>query len=134
MMPIAIPLAWKLALQTGDVTLAYTVTYASIAAVFSGGIFGDHCSPISDTTIMSSMFSAADHIDHVNTQLPYAVWAATVGMILYALFAAGVTNPWILLPIGVVILVIGHYAISEYYGRLVGLPPKVPNYIIQEEA
>ncbi len=132
MMPIAIPLAWKLALQTGDVNLAYTVTFASIAAVFSGGIFGDHCSPISDTTIMSSMFSAADHIDHVSTQLPYAVWAATVGAILYAIFAVGITSPWILLPVGVIILVVGHYFISEYYARLVGLPPKVPNYIIEE--
>ncbi len=132
MMPIAIPMAWKITLiQTGDVNLAYTVMFASIAAVFAGGIFGDHCSPISDTTIMSSMFSGADHIDHVNTQIPYAVWAATVGLVLYALFAAGVTNPAILLPIGFILLVIGHHIISEIYAKRVGLPPKVPNYMVE---
>ncbi len=109
MMPIAIPLAWKLALtQLRSVEAAYTVTFASIASVFAGGIFGDHCSPISDTTIMSSMFSACDHIDHVNTQIPYAVTAALASLCLYALFAIGLTNPVILLPIGFAILVTLH--------------------------
>ncbi|BAA81554.1 probable Na(+)/H(+) antiporter [Aeropyrum pernix K1] len=128
MMPIAVPMAWKLAIQTGDVDLAYTVMYASIAAVFAGGIYGDHSSPISDTTIMSSMFTGADHIDHVNTQIPYALWAAITGGVLYVLFAIGVTSPLILLPVGLVVLTVGHYFISEWYGRLVGLPSKVPNY------
>jgi NhaC family Na+:H+ antiporter len=132
MMPIAVPMAWKLAIQTGDADLAYTVMYASIAAVFAGGIYGDHSSPISDTTIMSSMFSGADHIDHVNTQIPYALWAALTGAVLYALFAVGVTSPLILLPIGLVILVVGHYFISEWYSRRVGLPPRVPNYVVEE--
>jgi len=56
-----------------------------VAAVLGGGVFGDHCSPISDTTIVSSMASASDHIDHVRTQLPYALTAGFVAVVLYAL-------------------------------------------------
>jgi Na+/H+ antiporter NhaC len=56
-----------------------------VAAVLGGGVFGDHCSPISDTTIVSSMASASDHIDHVRTQLPYALTAGSVAVVLYAL-------------------------------------------------
>lgn len=52
-----------------------------VGAIVSGGVFGDHCSPISDTTLVSSMASASDHIDHVNTQLPYALIAAALASI-----------------------------------------------------
>ncbi|MFC1555644.1 Na+/H+ antiporter NhaC family protein [candidate division KSB1 bacterium] len=54
-----------------------------IAAMMSGGVFGDHCSPISDTTLVSSMASASDHIDHVNTQLPYALTAGAIAAVLF---------------------------------------------------
>lgn len=57
--------------------------YPFVGAIMSGGVFGDHCSPISDTTIVSSMASASDHIDHVNTQLPYALTAGTLAAILF---------------------------------------------------
>ncbi len=73
MIPIAIPMA-----HTMDASM-----YATIAAALGGGIFGDHCSPISDTTILSSMASATDHIDHVKTQLPYALFAGTLAALLY---------------------------------------------------
>ncbi len=134
MMPLAIPMAWKLALiqYPGSTDMAYLVTYASIAAVFSGGIFGDHCSPISDTTIMSSMFSGADHIDHVTTQIPYAVLAAGVGIVLYLLLAIGITMPIILLPIGIILLIVLHRVINEFYAKSVNLPPVVPNYVVEE--
>ncbi len=134
MMPLAIPMAWKLALlqYPGSTDMAYLVTYASIAAVFSGGIFGDHCSPISDTTIMSSMFSGADHIDHVTTQIPYAVLAAGVGIVLYLLYAIGLTTPLILLPVGIVLLIILHRVINEFYAKKANLPPVVPNYVVEE--
>ncbi|MCB9849782.1 MAG: sodium:solute symporter [Phycisphaerales bacterium] len=56
-----------------------------VAAVLGGGVFGDHCSPISDTTIVSSMASASDHIDHVRTQLPYALMAGGIALVLYLL-------------------------------------------------
>ncbi len=134
MMPLAIPLAWKLALQQYPESLhmAYLVTYASIAAVFSGGIFGDHCSPISDTTIMSSMYSGADHIDHVSTQIPYAITAASIGIILYLLFAIGLTTPMVLLPMGIVLLVAAHFLLNRWYAKLAKLPPVVPNYVRKE--
>jgi len=134
MLPIAIPMAWRLALMQfpGDMDTAYTTMFASIAAVAAGGIFGDHCSPISDTTIMSSMFTACDHIDHVITQIPYAVLAASVSILLYALFATGITNPVILLPLGAALLIALHRVVSDLYARKVGLPPKVPNYTVSE--
>ena len=68
MIPIAIPMIDIIGLNTSLV----------IASVLGGGIFGDHCSPISDSTIMSSMAAGTDHIDHVRTQLPYALIVAGV--------------------------------------------------------
>jgi len=127
MMPIAIPLAYHVSGEVGP------VLFASIGAVFAGGIFGDHCSPISDTTIMSSMFSGSDHIDHVTTQIPYAVTAAGAGIILYLLFAVGLRAWLILLPIGLIILVGAHYLLSEWYGKKYGIPHgKVPIYVVEE--
>lgn len=126
MMPIAVPMAWQIALAQG--ADPYIVTYASIASVFAGGIFGDHCSPISDTTIMSSMFSASDHIDHVNTQLPYALTAAGISAVLFALFASGITTPLALLPVGVVLLIASHRVLNTWYAKKTKLPAIVPNY------
>jgi Na+/H+ antiporter NhaC len=57
--------------------------YLTVAAALGGGVFGDHCSPISDTTIISSMASASDHIDHVKTQLPYALTAGGIAAVMY---------------------------------------------------
>jgi len=129
MMPIAIPLAWRIALiQYSDINLAYMLAAASIGAVFGGGIYGDHVSPISDTTIMSSMFSGSDHIDHVTTQMPYGTLAAGVSIILYLLFAAGLTTPLILLPVGVILLVLGHRVLNKYYSRKTGLPEVLPDF------
>jgi Na+/H+ antiporter NhaC len=73
MFPIAIPMAVAMGLSLPPV----------IGALLSGGVFGDHCSPISDTTIISSMASASDHIDHVRTQLPYALLAGAISTVLF---------------------------------------------------
>ncbi|WP_088324166.1 Na+/H+ antiporter NhaC family protein [Polaribacter tangerinus] len=73
MIAIAVPMA---NIHDADITIV-------IAATLGGGIFGDHCSPISDTSIISSMASASDHIDHVKTQLPYALFGGVVSIILY---------------------------------------------------
>ena len=73
MLAIAVPLAQNMNVS---VTLA-------IAAALGGGVFGDHCSPISDTSIISSMASASDHIDHIRTQLPYALVAGAITVLLY---------------------------------------------------
>jgi Na+/H+ antiporter NhaC len=73
MITIAVPMA-----QNMEVNV-----YLTIAAALGGGVFGDHSSPISDTTIISSMASASDHIDHVKTQLPYAILAGGIASLLY---------------------------------------------------
>lgn len=78
--PIVIPLAFEL---TGGV--ATNLVYASIAAVMGGGCFGDHCSPLSDTTILSSLGAGSDHVDHVKTQLPYALTVAGVSAVFYVI-------------------------------------------------
>lgn len=78
MTPICVGLAFQLTGGTVN-----TVIYGTIAAVMGGGCFGDHCSPLSDTTILSSLASGSDHIDHVKTQLPYALTSATISLIGY---------------------------------------------------
>lgn len=76
MIPIAVPIIRIIGLHPGLI----------LAAVLGGGVFGDHCSPISDTTIIASMASAADHIDHVRTQLPYALVAAGISLLFFIVF------------------------------------------------
>ncbi len=73
MIPIGIPMAATIGVYTP----------LAVAAALGGGVFGDHCSPISDTTIISSMASASDHIDHVKTQLPYALAAGGLALVFY---------------------------------------------------
>ena len=77
MVPIAIPLAF--AFTGGEINM---LIYITVAAVAGGGVFGDHCSPLSDTTILSSLGAASDHIDHVKTQLPYAFTSAILAMFI----------------------------------------------------
>ncbi|MEN8146055.1 MAG: Na+/H+ antiporter NhaC family protein [Campylobacterota bacterium] len=76
MVPIAIPLAAAM-----DANMALV-----LGAVISGGVFGDHCSPISDTTIISSMATGCDHVEHVKTQLPYALFSGFIAFTLFVLF------------------------------------------------
>lgn len=78
MLPIAVPAAEAMGLPLAPF----------VAASLSGGIFGDHSSPISDTTIISSMASATDHIDHVRTQLPYALTAGTLATVAFAILGS----------------------------------------------
>ena len=78
MIPIAMPLAFSM---SGGVE--GSLVYAEIAAVMGGGAFGDHCSPLSDTTILSSLGAGSDHVDHVKTQLPYALSVAALCLIGY---------------------------------------------------
>ena len=81
--PVTIPLA--VAMGAGvdfDGGAHYSILLGVISSIMAGSIFGDHCSPISDTTVMSSMASACDHIDHVRTQLPYALTVGVIGMLI----------------------------------------------------
>ena len=77
-LPLAIPMAFSA--SGGSASL---LVIACLAAVQGGGVFGDHCSPVSDTTIMASMGAGADHMDHVRTQLPYALICAGIAAVLY---------------------------------------------------
>lgn len=108
MMPLAIPLA---AAFNGNII--DNLMLATLSAVLTGSIFGDHCSPISDTTIMSSMASAADHIDHVKTQLPYALFVAVTAIIVGYLPAGLGLNPLLSLVAGVLII----WAVLKFYGK-----------------
>jgi Na+/H+ antiporter NhaC len=95
-MPIVIPLAAKLSaysdLDSSGTTL---IIYGVISSVLAGSVFGDHCSPIADTTILSSMASQCSHIDHVKTQMPYAVLVGFVCILLGDLPTAYGLNPFI---------------------------------------
>jgi Na+/H+ antiporter NhaC len=105
MMPLAIPLAWAI-----DPTHSYLVL--SVGAVLTGAIFGDHCSPISDTSILSAMGAACDLMDHVNTQMPYAIVIAVVSTFMYILAGLGI-NVFVTLLIGVAIVT----AIVRFVGK-----------------
>ncbi len=96
LIPLVIPLAVSLGGGIGfSGEVHYTVLLGTISSVLAGAIFGDHCSPISDTTVLSSMASASDHVDHVRTQLPYALLVAVVGMLVGDIPTA-YGMPWIL--------------------------------------
>ena len=77
-MPLALPMAFVA--TGGEATLLTTLCFAAVAG---GGLFGDHCSPVSDTTIMASMGAGSDHVDHVKTQIPYALTVAGITAVLY---------------------------------------------------
>ncbi len=119
MMPLVIPLADALSRNAGLAPERVdTLLVGVISSVLAGAVFGDHCSPISDTTILSSMASAADHIDHVRTQLPYALLVAVVGMLVGDIPTAYGLSPWISLVLGSGILL----AVLFFYGKPVGTP------------
>lgn len=95
-MPLAIPLANSIGIPM----------LPTIGAVLTAGVMGDHCSPISDTTIMSSTASAVDHMDHVKTQMPYALTVGAVAALFGFLPAGFGISAFYLLPIGVLVLFI----------------------------
>ena len=86
---------------------------ALLAAILGGSVFGDHCSPISDTTVLSSMASGADHIDHVETQLPYALLTAGICVPIYLLVGFAGMGPALALPIGLAAVFFVFKAISK---------------------
>lgn len=104
LMPLAIPLASAVGMHSGlegDALHAYMIV--NISAVLTGAIFGDHCSPISDTTILSSMGAGCNHIDHVQTQMPYALAVCAISIFAgYFPVALGLSI-WIVLPLGLLV-------------------------------
>ena len=83
----------------------------SMSACMAGAVCGDHCSPISDTTIMASAGAQCDHVTHVSTQLPYAIVAAAVSFVTY-IVAGFVKTAWIALPVGIVLMLIVLFVIK----------------------
>ena len=81
-----------------------TMMIIAISACMAGAVCGDHCSPISDTTIMASAGAQSNHINHVNTQLPYAITVAAVSFVTY-IVAGFVKSAWISLPVGIVLMI-----------------------------
>lgn len=109
-MPIAVPLALSLGVPLP----------LAISAVLTGSVMGDHCSPISDTTIMSSMFSGSDHMDHVKTQIPYAFTASGVAMLAYLAAGTGMSVA-LILPLGIVLVGILLYLFSAISAKSAGI-------------
>jgi Na+/H+ antiporter NhaC len=94
LMPLAIPLSYSMNPEM-------TYILASTSAVLTGAIFGDHCSPISDTTILSSMGAGCNHIDHVKTQMPYALFTAVIAVV-FGYIPVGLGLPvYIVLPVAI---------------------------------
>jgi Na+/H+ antiporter NhaC len=86
--------------------------YSSMGAVLTGAVCGDHCSPISDTTILSSTASGSDHIDHVRTQLPYSLTVAGFALVFGYIPTGFGISPWIsivagIIGLGVFLMVVG---------------------------
>ena len=107
LMPLAIPLGW--AVSTGDMNFTIVCT----SGVLTGAIFGDHCSPISDTTILSSMGTSCNHIDHVQTQIYYAIFVACVAIFI-GYIPAGLGIPWyISLVAGIIVMFVGLRILGE---------------------
>ena len=106
LMPLTIPLAWAVNPEMGFVIVC-------TSGVLTGAIFGDHCSPISDTTILSSMGTSCDHIAHVSTQIYYAIFVAVIA-IVFGYIPAGFGIQWyISIPVAIVVMYIGLRVLGE---------------------
>ncbi|MGL4762689.1 MAG: Na+/H+ antiporter NhaC family protein [Sarcina sp.] len=122
LMPLAIPLANTI--SGGDMN----IIIVSTSAVLTGAIFGDHCSPISDTTILSSTGASCDHIEHVRTQLWYALFVGGVTVVFGYIPAGLGLNVWVCLGLGVVVI----FAVLMIFGKKVPDALEVENEIIEE--
>jgi len=106
LLPMVIPLATALTgASTAEAIAASPIFLCAMGSVLAGAIFGDHCSPISDTTILSALASGCDHMAHVNTQLPYAVVVGGVAILCGTMLAGFGVSVWILLPLQTAVLV-----------------------------
>lgn len=112
--PLVLPTTWIMTETTGmEYAMALSLFHNVTASVLAGSVMGDHCSPISDTTILSSLASSCHHIDHVRTQMPYALVVGLVALTVGVIPAAWGVSAWILFPLGMIIL----YLIVKYSGR-----------------
>ncbi|MDO4336654.1 MAG: Na+/H+ antiporter NhaC family protein [Eubacteriales bacterium] len=109
---ILIPIVVEVFANTNE-----TLMIISISACMAGAVCGDHCSPISDTTIMASAGAQCDHVNHVSTQLPYALVAAAVSFVTY-IVAGFAQTAWIALPVGIVLMLIVLLVIKYEFSTL----------------
>ena len=114
LMPLVIPLCWAVMENYGGPGPENIhILYSTIACVLTGAVWADHCSPISDTTILTSMASGCDLMDHVKTQMPYALIAGSIALFAGTLPAGFGVPWWILLGFGFVLL----FIIINTYGK-----------------
>jgi len=112
--PLLLPASYHIAVEGGmDHESAMIVFYNVVSVVLAGSVFGDHCSPISDTTILSSLATSCNHIDHVKTQMPYAITVGLVAIVVGSIPAAMGVSSYITFPLGLAVL----YAIVHFYGK-----------------
>lgn len=103
LLPMVVQTAYALLTADGiEVTAQHPILVSSIGGVLAGAVFGDHCSPISDTTVLSSQWSGCDHLAHVWTQLPYALLAAAVSVLFGTIPIGFGVSVWLLLPLQLV--------------------------------
>lgn len=117
--PLAIPLGYEL--------VGASVLPVLIGVLFGGAIWGDHSSPISDTTVMSSIFAGSDHIDHVNTQIPFAATAAGATIVVLVLYGLGLQSAYVALPLAAVLTVGAVVALNKWDANRKGLPEVMPS-------
>jgi Na+/H+ antiporter NhaC len=115
LMPLFISVTYYLLLEQNDAIENHPLMLGTIGAILAGAIFGDHCSPISDTTVLSSAATGCDHLAHVGTQMPYAAAVAMVSLFLGYVPVGFGYSPVILLPFGLIVL----YLLVQFYGRSV---------------
>ena len=114
LMPLTIPLASAVGVYTGlEGIELHNYIVLNVGAVLTGAILGDHCSPISDTSILSSMASSCNHMDHISTQLPYSLFVGFVSIVFGFLPAALGVSVYILLPIGLGVI----FLTIRFYGK-----------------
>jgi len=114
LVPLVLPLTWAVMTVAGMADPSgMHIMYSAIACVLAGAVWGDHCSPISDTTVLSSVASGCDHIEHVRTQMPYALLVGAVAIGFGTIPAGYGLPPWISLIVGVAVLV----GLLRFFGR-----------------
>ena len=118
--PLALPLTWSIGIDSGlEEAELLPIFYNVISVVLAGSVLGDHCSPISDTTVLSSLASNCHHIDHVKTQLPYAITVGMVALLFGGVLFALLPIPWYFnYVLGVVVL----YLVIKFIGKEVPEP------------
>lgn len=113
LMPLTISLTYYLLLDLNEAEPNHHLMLGAIGGVLAGSIFGDHCSPISDTTVLSSAACDCDHLDHVTTQIPYAISVGGVALVFGYIPVGFGYSPIILLPFGLIVL----FLLVQFLGR-----------------